>query len=552
MKGHKDAVCCITFNWNDTHIASGSSSGEILIHNVVSGQSGTLLMTPAGQAIRDIQYSYFKKSYLAAVSDDGGLYLWDTNSTKLLASFSGAHKAPATALAFSPLNNLLLASCGLDKKIICYDVMGHTVIKTMVVDSPLTSLTFMHDGATLAAGSSRGKIFIFDLRKGAAPIKTLVGHKSSIQCLRFQHNASAAKVNGTMGSASKTKSTPSQNHHSGVKKSNQQALTPDPGVVPRTKGETPSASVKQDVIDVDIRQPLPREDGERPDSYGTAVISPLHDDKKKDSSNSYSSGRIDGVGNNSDSYNNSLTAGGIFSPLPNTSTTSDTRRTPIGSVSQSSSPYTAIQPIKSDVSNRTGPSRNANNSALPPFSAISPPQSASSSFPSSVGADSHQYSVDSIPDKAKFGTVETHSLERTDRVTKQSDIDHGRGTSPQLGLTDGSSMQASSDDPQRSATAVVVQQGSREVAVATGRTQGGPLPETFQAEFIRNMIEDCLEDFKADVHRDITNLQVEMLRQFQIQQNEIQQLLKKYSVNEELLTEVERLREENKRLKSTF
>lgn len=78
------------------------------------------------QAIRDIQYSYFKKSYLAAVSDDGGLYLWDTNSTKLLASFSSAHKAPATALAFSPLNNLLLASCGLDKKIICYDVMGHT------------------------------------------------------------------------------------------------------------------------------------------------------------------------------------------------------------------------------------------------------------------------------------------------------------------------------------------------------------------------------------------------------------------------------------------
>lgn len=82
-----------------------------------------------------------------------------------------------------------------------------------------------------------------------------------------------------MGSASKTKSTPSQNHHSGDKKSNQQALTPDPGVVPRTKGETPSASVKQDVIDVDLRQPLPREDGGRPESYGTAVISPLHDGK---------------------------------------------------------------------------------------------------------------------------------------------------------------------------------------------------------------------------------------------------------------------------------
>ncbi|PIK60084.1 hypothetical protein BSL78_02989 [Apostichopus japonicus] len=99
--GHKDAVCCITFNWNDTHIASGSSSGEILIHNVVSGQSGTPLMTPAGQAIRDIQYSYFKKSYLAAVSDDGGLYLWDTNPPSCWRLF-GAHKAPATVLLSRP------------------------------------------------------------------------------------------------------------------------------------------------------------------------------------------------------------------------------------------------------------------------------------------------------------------------------------------------------------------------------------------------------------------------------------------------------------------
>lgn len=76
------------------------------------------------QPIRNIQYSFFKKAYLAAVSDDGSLYLWDTNTNKLLTTFDDAHKAPATALAFSPLNNLLLASCGLDKRILCYDIMS--------------------------------------------------------------------------------------------------------------------------------------------------------------------------------------------------------------------------------------------------------------------------------------------------------------------------------------------------------------------------------------------------------------------------------------------
>ena len=76
------------------------------------------------QTIRDVGYSFFKKSLLAAASDDGSLTLWDTNTNKLVTSFGDAHNAPTTALSFSPLNNLLLASSGLDKRVVCYDVNG--------------------------------------------------------------------------------------------------------------------------------------------------------------------------------------------------------------------------------------------------------------------------------------------------------------------------------------------------------------------------------------------------------------------------------------------
>ena len=81
---------------------------------------------PSSQAVRALQYSHFKKSLLASVSDDGSVNLWDTNTKRLLHSFDGAHKAPATGLAFSPINQLLLMSIGLDKNIICYDVQGKT------------------------------------------------------------------------------------------------------------------------------------------------------------------------------------------------------------------------------------------------------------------------------------------------------------------------------------------------------------------------------------------------------------------------------------------
>lgn len=80
-------------------------------------------------------------------------------------------------------------------------------------------------------------------------------------------------------------------------------------------------------------------------------------------------------------------------------------------------------------------------------------------------------------------------------------------------------------------------------------------------------------------HRDIINLQVEMIRQFYVQlvkisallhhmgcftsqvtqlnvvlilQNDIRGLIERYSVNESLMEEIERLKEENRRLKTNY
>lgn len=57
----------------------------------------------------------------------------------------------------------------------------------MTCDNPLTSIDVMADGATVAVGSTRGKIYIYDLRHGNVPVKVINAHKSSVQCLKFQH-----------------------------------------------------------------------------------------------------------------------------------------------------------------------------------------------------------------------------------------------------------------------------------------------------------------------------------------------------------------------------
>jgi protein NEDD1 len=70
--------------------------------------------------VRSLQYSYYKKSLLGCCSDSGTVALWDTNTRQMVHSFD-EHAAPALGLAFSPVNETLLMSVGLDKKLVCYD-----------------------------------------------------------------------------------------------------------------------------------------------------------------------------------------------------------------------------------------------------------------------------------------------------------------------------------------------------------------------------------------------------------------------------------------------
>ena len=66
----------------------------------------------------------------------------------------------------------------------------------MTAESPLTSIDLMSDGITLAVGSTRGKIYIYDLRAGDEPLKKLTAHKSSVQSLKFQVSVNQTKVSG--------------------------------------------------------------------------------------------------------------------------------------------------------------------------------------------------------------------------------------------------------------------------------------------------------------------------------------------------------------------
>lgn len=56
FQDHQNEVTCVTYNWNDCYIASGSLSGEIILHSVTTNLSST----PFGQGSNQVQYGFIQ------------------------------------------------------------------------------------------------------------------------------------------------------------------------------------------------------------------------------------------------------------------------------------------------------------------------------------------------------------------------------------------------------------------------------------------------------------------------------------------------------------
>ncbi|KAG0263637.1 Protein nedd1 [Actinomortierella ambigua] len=79
---------------------------------------------------------------------------------------------------------------------------------------------------------------------------------------------------------------------------------------------------------------------------------------------------------------------------------------------------------------------------------------------------------------------------------------------------------------------------------------GGGTGNDFQVQILENVIQDCLSDFRQEMRRDIQNMHLELLRQFQIQKIDMENLMRQYSDTSDLWRQIEQLQEENRQLRN--
>ncbi|KAE9596163.1 hypothetical protein Lal_00030916 [Lupinus albus] len=179
LRGHTNTVTGVMYNCKDEHLASISLSGDLILHNLASGARAAELKDPNQQMLRVLDYSRVSRHLLVTAGDDGTVHLWDTTGRSPKVSWLKQHSAPTAGISFSPSNDKIIASVGLDKKLYTYDSGSRKPSSCISYEAPFSSLAFRDDGLMLAAGTSNGHVAFYDVRGKPKPFVVLHAYGGS-------------------------------------------------------------------------------------------------------------------------------------------------------------------------------------------------------------------------------------------------------------------------------------------------------------------------------------------------------------------------------------
>ncbi|KAK4487837.1 hypothetical protein RD792_003573 [Penstemon davidsonii] len=161
LKGHTDTITGVMYNCKDEHIAFVSHKGDLILHNLSSGTKAAELRDPNGQ----VAYLFPCIFWLRLV---------------MMGPFTcGIQLVAAQGISFSPTNDKIIASVGLDMKLYTFDSGSRKPSSCIPYEAPFSSLAFTDDGLTLAAGTSTGQVVFYDVRGKPQPITVLRAYGNS-------------------------------------------------------------------------------------------------------------------------------------------------------------------------------------------------------------------------------------------------------------------------------------------------------------------------------------------------------------------------------------
>ncbi|GAB4846741.1 hypothetical protein Ancab_025749 [Ancistrocladus abbreviatus] len=136
------------YKCKDEHLGFINLSGYLIFHNLASGARTAELKDLSIQASHGDSWRLW---HLTSVGTTG-------RSPKV--SWSKQHSAPTDGVSFSPSNDKIFASVGLDEKLCTSNSGMRKHLFCIAYEAPFSSLAFRDDAWILAAGTSNGRMHL--------------------------------------------------------------------------------------------------------------------------------------------------------------------------------------------------------------------------------------------------------------------------------------------------------------------------------------------------------------------------------------------------------
>jgi len=179
LQGDTSKVRRVTFSPDSRMVAGGTSDDKVILWNVASGARKATL-TGHTHVITSVAFSP-DGSTLASGSWDETVRLWDvatgTHETTLT-----EHTEGVSNIAFSPDGRTFVSSSFNEDKVILWDV--GTWQQKAALNTDINCFAFSPDSSTLATGSWRGELHLWDVASGAHKAEFL-GHLSGTFSVAF-------------------------------------------------------------------------------------------------------------------------------------------------------------------------------------------------------------------------------------------------------------------------------------------------------------------------------------------------------------------------------
>jgi len=568
----KSNITSFAVNHCDAYIAAGCADGSLNLVTLASNQVSSPMVAPrcGGQKVTCVKYSAVKPSFLGTSCESGVISFWDCNSNKNIFNLT-PHCAPVTAITFSPINDTLALSVGLDKKLVCCDTKTKKMIMSIQCENPLTAADFDIDGVSMAVGTSRGKVLVYDLRSPKTPTKTFIAHNTSVTSMVFKHKVDRQQVAQVMSvvktrpKLSQHKSTPSLRTVQEETKENTEPPTEHVHEMVETDGMEKEVFAKAD------ESVFLKDDSlfcsNRRDSLSSQLFSPL-----RDADTSFPGSQA-GYSVNKEPRRVSevrLSSDGLFSPLreansPTSMQLSFNRKTPYTSfTTPTMSPLTSIREESNKSPSSPAKPLNITRGSLNQPEKLSLEKLDEFVKEASAGEKSPLFDREEHVDDGSGGVFKLNVGER--RTLVQDSLEEEKPPNivkpsisyssrsqpedflsvltafPDLGLELG-------DDHHSSADHVNIAASRISERLTTTPDSG---VATFQKDYISGVVSEAMEEWCSGVERRLWGLQYSLLRQLQQHQEETKAMLAESSGMGEMREELSRLRRENMELRKFF